>query len=79
MNQKQPTLRLLICLLATMTLAIACSTNDMTFEASEQVVPQEIESEVEAETEPEIKEGDIFNPLGSTITAEGGGSSTRSS
>ncbi len=56
MNQKQPTLRLLICLLATMTLAIACSTNDMTFEASEQVVPQEIESEVEAETEPEIKE-----------------------
>jgi len=28
----------------------------MTFEASEQAVPQEIESEVEAKTEPEIKE-----------------------
>ena len=56
MNQRQPPLRFLICLLSTVTLAIACSTNDMTFEASEQSINEEAIPDEKEIPQPTVEE-----------------------
>jgi len=56
MNQQQPNLRLFIISLLAVILIAACSTNDMTFEASEQSIDQETNSQEEEAPQPSVEE-----------------------